>query len=154
MSIEVKRGSDSNQWHPHAHAAWLCPGEPNQHALRAEWEEVTRDSFSVDVRPFHHVTANETPTADLLAADFAEVFKYALKFSTMDLSDNVHAFDLLRGRRLISAFGVLYGVPEPTDLADDPIDDADLPFIEHFYKYFNGEYQPVLQPLTATVLQP
>ena len=43
--------SEANGWHPHVHAIWLATEQPDMHALRAEWKEITLDSFMVDVRP-------------------------------------------------------------------------------------------------------
>ena len=57
---------------------------------------------------------------------FLETFKYALKFSDLELSDNLHAYKTLKGKRLINSFGALRGVEVPEELTDDDLDD-DLP---------------------------
>lgn len=126
-SIEVKRGENSGQWHPHAHMVWLCHEEPDQLKLASEWKAWTNDSFIVDVRPFHD-------QSDVVSG-FLEVFKYALKFSELPLEDNWAAFSALAGKRLVDSFGVLRGVEVPDDLTDEPLDD--LPFIELFYRWFD-----------------
>jgi len=125
FSIEFKRGKNSGQWHPHAHMVWLCHEEPDQAKLSEEWHTWTRDSFIVDVRPFHDQQD--------VASGFAEVFKYALKFTELPLDDNWHAFETLSGRRLVDSFGLLRGVEVPENFADEPLDD--LPYIELFYKF-------------------
>lgn len=130
-SIEVKRGANSGQWHPHAHMVWLCEAAPDPVELSREWQGWTRDSFVVDVRPFYD--------QGNVASGFVEVFKYALKFSDLALPDNWEAFELLRGKRLIDAFGVLRGVTVPQELADAPLDD-ELPFWELLYQYTAGGY--------------
>ena len=140
-SVEVKRGSGSGKWHPHLHAVWLCDSMPSAAAISAEWREITGDSHQVDVRPFNFVRDGLPATADNVAADFSEVFKYALKFSSMDLGDNLHAFQRLFGKRMIRAHGVLHGIEAPDDLTDDPLDVEDLPYLTHFFRYSAGQYR-------------
>lgn len=129
-SIEAKRGENSGLWHPHTHMIWLCYEEPDQAKLSAEWAAWTGDSFIVDVRPFHD--QND------LTRGFAEVFKYALKFSELPPVDNWEAFLILSGKRLVDSFGVLRGVEVPESLADEPLDG--LPYIEWFYQWMNRGY--------------
>ena len=126
-SIEFKRGKNSGLWHPHVHMVWLCHESPDQRKLSEEWQKLTVDSFIVDVRPFHN--QND------VVSGFMEVFKYALKFSELSLSDNWHAFEVLSRQRLVDSFGLLRGVDVPDDLTDEPLDD--LPFIDLFYQFFD-----------------
>ena len=140
-SFEIKRGDGSDQWHPHFHDAWMCDTEPDEDALRDEWRELTGDSHIVNVTPFHYVRDGQHATAGNVARDFCEVFKYALKFSELELADNWHAAQQLHGARLVRSFGALFGVKVPEDLTDDPLDDDDLPYVELFYRFVNGAYQ-------------
>lgn len=126
-SYELKRGQGSGQWHPHVHAIMLANEPPSARTLSAEWHEITGDSFIVDVRPIEE---------DDLAGGFAEVFKYAVKFSDMDPADTVHAFRELRGCRLIDSAGCFRGVEIPAALADEPLDD--LPFVALLYRFIRG----------------
>lgn len=141
-SVEVKRGEGTRggKWHPHIHAVWLCDGVPDESSLSREWRNITGDSHQVNVRPFNFVRAGLAPTEQLVAADFAEVFKYALKFSSMTPADNLEAFRRLFGKRLIRAHGILYGIEAPDDLTDDPLDVDDLPFVTHIFRYSDGAY--------------
>jgi hypothetical protein len=125
-SIEAKRGKNSGLWHPHVHMVWLCHEAPYQAKLSAEWREFTGDSFIVDVRPFYD--QND------VVSGFAEVFKYALKFSDLSLYDNWEAFLVLGKKRLVDSFGLLRGVEVPEELTDELLDD--LPYIELFYQWF------------------
>ena len=118
-------------WHPHVHAIWLCDQEPDMYALRSEWEAITGDSFMVDVRP---MTEDETG----FASSFMEVFKYAVKFSDLDPADTLHAWQNLRGRRLLGSFGCFRGVQVPEALEDELLDD--LPFVWLLYRYQRGDY--------------
>ncbi len=140
-SFEIKRGRISEEWHPHFHDAWMCDVAPDESALSAEWKEITGDSHVVNVTPFHYVQAGEPATAETVARDFSEVFKYALKFSELSFEDNWHAAQQLYGRRLVRSFGALFGVKMPEDLLDDPMEAADLPYVELFYRFIGGAYE-------------
>lgn len=129
-SIEIKRGSGSGLWHVHSHAVWLCEVAPDPIQLALEWKEVTGDSHIVDVRPF---TGN---TLEDYLQGFMEVFKYAVKFSSMELTDNWEAFKLLSGRRLVNSFGSFRGVVVPESMTDEALED--LPYIESVYRYLEG----------------
>ena len=111
-SYEAKRGANSGEWHPHIHALALCRGEVNPFDLSEQWRGITGDSFMVDVRPL---------TADQTGA-FCEVFKYALKFGDLPLTDNFSAWQILQGRRLVASSGVLRGI-DPGDSLMDPEED-------------------------------
>jgi len=116
-----------NGWHPHVHAVWLCREAPDMFKLREEWKGITDDSFMCDVRP--------VDDADPVAA-FCEVFKYALKFSSLADADRLQAYLTLKGKRLQDSFGELRGLKvEPLD-SDELLDD--LPYIERLYKFIVG----------------
>ena len=129
-SIEAKRGKGSGLWHPHAHAVWLCYEAPDASKLAQEWHGWTGDSYIVDVRPFHD--QND------VAGGFAEVFKYALKFSDLPLDDNWQAFLELSNRRLVDSFGLLRGVEVPEELTDEPLEG--LPYIDYLFRWFSSGY--------------
>jgi hypothetical protein len=94
-SYEVKRGDNSGQWHPHLHMIALAEVEPSQERLSREWHQITGDSFIVDVRPIVGDPAE----------GFMEVFKYAVKFSDQPVADTWHAFQTLKGKRLLALLG-------------------------------------------------
>lgn len=126
-SYEVKRGEGSQLWHPHLHMVALATEKPDAFALSAEWHAITGDSFIVDVRPIDIVNP---------ASGFAEVFKYALKFSDMSLEDSYRVFLILRTRRLVGSAGLFRGIEIPEQLTDEPLDD--LPYSELLYPYIRG----------------
>jgi len=114
-------------WHPHVHAIWLCREKPDMHKLRDEWFAITGDSFMVDVTP--------VDMTDPIGG-FLEVFKYALKFSDLDDSSRLHAYQTLKGKRLQDSFGDLRGLDvEPSD-SDDLLED--LPYIQRIYQFVPG----------------
>jgi len=129
-SYEVKKGKNSGLWHPHLHAVWLCYEEPRLKDLKEEWQEVTGDSFIVDIRPFHD--------QENVATGFLEVFKYAVKFSDMLPADTWHAFETLKGHRLVASFGLFRGVKVPDTMTDDDLPE-DLPYIEMLYHFTRGK---------------
>lgn len=111
-------------WHPHIHILVLAVDPPAQRDLRAEWEQITGDSFMCDVRPI------EDPVSG-----FCEVFKYAVKFSELAPDLNWHAFRVLAGRRLLTSFGCFRGVVIPEELLDELSDLDVLPYVEILYRY-------------------
>ena len=115
-------------WHPHVHIIALCEVPPDSTLLALEWKKATKDSYIVDVRP---VGNPEEPVKG-----FAEVFKYALKFSDLTPQQNIEAALLLNKRRLLFSFGVFRGVVVPESLLDEPLED--LPFIDLIYRYLDG----------------
>lgn len=137
FSIEVT--NTGKEWHPHVHAIWLAEKQPDMFALRAEWEQITGDSFMCDVRPIEKI---ENPEADIdpHAAGFAEVFKYAMKPSELGPARMIEAYPILKGKRLIGSFGAFRGVPESKDLADDLTGLDDLPYVEFLLHYISGRY--------------
>lgn len=126
-SYEVKRGTGSGEWHPHLHMVALGRDAPDQAQLAREWQSITGDSFIVDVRPIDQADP---------ASGFLEVFKYALKFSTMAPADTYEAFRVLTGRRLVGSAGCFLGVEVPEQLTDEPLEG--LPFTELFFRYLAG----------------
>nr|CRY94991.1 hypothetical protein [uncultured prokaryote] len=133
--------SEANGWHPHVHAIYLAKEQPSQAALRSEWENITVDSFMVDVRP---ITADESAPADVdpHAKGFAEVFKYALKAAELPASKLIESYMVLRGKRLVRAFGKFFGVVEPdNDDLGDELPASDLPYIDLLWRYSGGRYE-------------
>ena len=125
-SYEIKRGSGSGVWHPHLHMIALAECEPSAELLSREWHEITGDSFIVDVRPI---------SQDDPVSGFIEVFKYAVKFSDQEPADTVHAWETLRGKRLLASAGCFRGVEVPDELTDDCADVEGLPFMDMLYRF-------------------
>ena len=130
-SYEVKRGQGSGVWHPHLHMIALAEVQPNQKQLADEWHQITGDSFIVDVRPI---------SQDDPVSGFIEVFKYAVKFSDQEPEDTVHAWETLRGKRLLASSGCFRGVVVPDDLMDDASDVQGLPFMDMLYRFTRAGY--------------
>lgn len=127
-SIEIKRGKNSGLWHPHVHMIWLCEAPPSASQLSREWLAITGDSYIVDVREFY---------GESVVDGFLEVFKYALKFSDMELADNWEAYQLLKEKRLVDNFGLLRGVKVPEELTDEDIDE-DFVYMLYYFARSSG----------------
>ena len=136
-SYEVKRGANSKLWHPHLHSIVLtdCDNPIDQAELAKEWFSLTGDSFVVDVRP---IAEDELQ----LVGGFAEVFKYAVKFSSMAPADTLDCWRMLRRRRLVQSFGLFRGVEIPEDLTDAKLDG---PFEDYLYRFCFTEKRYKLQ---------
>ena len=119
----------TKEWHPHIHMFALLDDWMDQEQMSKTWHEITGDSFIVDIRK----VKKEKDFGYSKAA--AEVCKYALKFSELSLENTWEAFKVLKGKRLSGAFGSLYGVKIPENLADDMPDEKDLPYLEMLYKF-------------------
>ena len=122
-SIEVKKGENSNEWHPHANLLLLSEDRILESEIKAEWKSITKDSKIA----YCQVKNDDDKTV------FVEIFKYALKFSEMDFDDNFTAWDSLKGRRLMGTFGDFRGLD--IEKEDTEIALKDEPYIELFYKY-------------------
>lgn len=120
-----------NGWHPHAHIMCLHSETFDYKALKAEWLEITGDSHVLNVTAAKHPKEPEL--------DFLEVFKYAVKFSDLSPEDNIRAWEILQGRRLLFSGGAFRGVVVPDDLADEELDS--LPYVELLYSYMLGGYK-------------
>ncbi len=130
-SIEVKRGKNSRNWHPHTNFLLLSEIDIKKEDLIKEWHSITGDSFIVHCE---EVSSNQDRREALV-----EIFKYAMKFSEMEFSDNLFAWETLKGRRLTGSFGQFRGL--------DVEDDGDLmpegEYEEIFYRFFDDKYKKV-----------
>lgn len=133
-AFEVKRGSGSGLWHPHLHMWALVPEGTDllqfRRELSAEWQRLTVDSCNVDVRPI------DTGTDEAFLGSICEVLRYALKFGEMTIPDQVTAYRVLRGWRLVRDFGLLHGVTVSDDLTDSIEEALELePYLDLIYRY-------------------
>ena len=128
-SYEFTYNHRCREYHPHIHLIVLVNGRIHQLRLVEEWRGIAQDSFIVDARPF------TTPDKPLKA--FQEVFKYALKFSSMPIAVNHQAAELLKGSRLLVPFGDFWGLKVPEKLTDDPLEQD---YVEYLYEWVTNQY--------------
>lgn len=123
--------------------------------LSQEYLKISGDSFIVDVRridiaDFSTLDQGElsdftegegSPDQLKLVKALCEVFKYALKFSEMTVEDQVHAYGVLKGRRLIFSYGCLRGVKVPDNLVDKAKSELEVgPYVYELYKSYKEGY--------------
>ena len=132
-SYENTYNEKTGEWHPHVHMFALLDTWIDQEHLSETWHEITGDSFIVDIR---RVKKDKQYGYSNAAA---EVCKYALKFGDLTVENTWEAFKVLKGKRLSGAFGSLYGVKIPENLADDMPDEKDLPYLEMLYRFVFGK---------------
>lgn len=115
-------------WHPHAHLMVLHEESFDYSRLQEEWKQITGDSHVLRVDAAHR--------PDDPAEDFLEIFKYAVKFSDLSPEENLEAYEVLAGSRLLFSAGLFRGVKVSKSLLDEkePLDG--LPFIDKLYKFF------------------
>lgn len=139
----VETTNKGKGWHVHLHAVLLLDDFIDREALSREWHRITGDSTVLDVRRLargvSEMTDNQGQITPKIAEAFCEVFKYALKFSDLTYQDNVTAFEVMRGKRLLGSFGVFRGVQVPDSLLDDPL--QGLPYLEMIYRFDGNTYQ-------------
>lgn len=128
-------------WHPHLHAVLLLDDWIDRTALVDEWRAITGDSQVLWIERIGKGLGDLSIAGKLNAAlgnAFAEVAKYAIKFSDLSVADTFTAWCNLKRRRLQGSFGVLRGVKVPESLLDDPL--SDEPYFDLIYRYVAGAY--------------
>lgn len=162
-SIEFTKSEKG--WHPHMHMLWAMPkgtppirwGEGSQLAL--DWLAATGDSFIVHAERIEAAAvgdASASPAAvaaanDPLVAALCEVLKYAVKFGDLELADNYHAWQVLRGKRLTRSYGCFFGLEVPEQLDDDPLDG---PYLDWLFRYAGSKRYILQNPGVGTTLAP
>lgn len=144
--------SDDGEYHPHMHMIALVPKGVFIYQKRIikkkavsvavdlwsglveDWQEITGDSKIVDVRKIE----NEEDQISALV----ETFKYALKFSEMDVETQVACYLVLKSRRMIGSMGALFGVKLPENLNDELLPGEEK-YVDLVYQYsgLNFGYQ-------------
>nr|CRY96508.1 hypothetical protein [uncultured prokaryote] len=165
-AIEFTKGQDG--WHPHLHMIWAMPkgatpvryGRESQ--LGMDWLAATGDSFIVHAKRIEEAAgegtrSREGSTAadaanDPLISALCETLKYAVKFSDLDLADNLHAWQVLKGKRLTRSYGCFFGLEVP----DEPLDDQELdgPYIDMLYRFMGARGYILQAPDAERTLTP
>jgi plasmid rolling circle replication initiator protein Rep len=133
-SIEVKRGKNSGDWHPHTNFVLLSEDDIKKEELINEWRSITGNSFIVH--------CEKVASRQDIIKVLVEIFKYAMKFSEMEFSDNLFAWETLKGRRLTGSFGQFRGLDVEDDDDGDHVPDG-TEYEEIFYRFFDDKYKKI-----------
>lgn len=127
-----------------------------QRRLSEEYKDISGDSYIVDVRrieikdldsfvnddPVASSSGGLEPDYHSVAKALCEVFKYALKFSEMTHEDQIHAYKVLKGKRLIFSYGCLRGVNVSDNLVDSAQEELEIgPYVYELYTFAVDSYQ-------------
>jgi len=124
-SLEVKKGKNSNEWHPHFHTIVVTKkGEyvKDYYWLRDAWKEITEDNGSV------YIKGIGSDRQDIIKG-VIEVIKYIIKpeksifENVMDLKE---IYTVLNGKRQINTFGLLRTKDSDVDKEMDSIEEKKL----------------------------
>ena len=132
-SYEIKRGKNSGEWHPHLHAIMLTSERIDFSAIRAQWKEITGDSFEIHVNEFY---GNDTE--EKLIVPFLEVFKYAMKLQDLSDADRLECYKVFFSRNLVNSFGDFRGFKEPESLLDEVSKD-DMFYMDLIMQYTDNK---------------
>lgn len=131
-TYEITYNNETGEFHPHIHIIAVIDEYIEQTAMSQEWFDITGDSFIVDIRKVRKENGNYNKS-------FCELFKYALKFSSMpyDVIWDIHEkLAPNRKPRISGSFGSFYGVKIPesdTDELEDYLEDE--AYFELLYQF-------------------
>ena len=138
--------SEGKGYHPHCHMIAMIAKGQFEYAERwdqkakknvkvplelwaglvEDWQSITGDSFIVDVRLIDD-------EKDQMSA-LVECFKYALKFSDMDVNTQLDCYIALKGRRMLDSMGCLRGIKFPDGLTDELLPGEEK-YVDIVYRY-------------------
>lgn len=134
-SLEVKRGKNSKNWHPHYHCLTMQNTyNKDFNWLRDSWERFTWQTAGNDYKEYEKLSRKEKDkhklgsvwlkeiNQDNLLVGVVETLKYIMKpemslFKSRD--DLTEAWELLKGKRQVNTWGLLRGLNK---LVDDDIE--------------------------------
>ena len=110
---------------------WLCSGDSYILDVRGiDLSNVSRPAGD-DLEP-------DQVSFDSLVSALCEVFKYSLKFSSLEPDDRIHAYRTLKGRRLLFSYGCMRGVEIDESLLDNPNADLEIgPYVIEMLRFIN-----------------
>lgn len=117
-SIEIKKGND-DKWHVHMHMLLITDKTFNKDYdfLKYRWKSVTDEKGSVFIKQAKNYKV------------ILEVVKYITNIEKLNLDDLADIYLNVKGRRLISTFGILRGIDKDVEFDLDSDVDEDINFI-------------------------
>ncbi len=131
-STEATRGANSGEWHWHAHMVWIGEERPSWLNLKAEWEDVTGDSFIVHVAELKASQRRrrhpDLPIDEMgLAKELCEVCKYALKPQELQAADAWTVQASTVHRHFTRSYGSLRFTAQETEQIETENEEPALP---------------------------
>jgi len=114
--------------------------------LSLEWRKFTGDSFIVDAQIMDAGASTDTGTSidtERLQKGLLEALKYPFKFSELPFDKLFHAWQVLKGRQMLTKWGDFRNIQLPDSLLDPVPTSLDIPFVEHCFRFENGLYREV-----------
>lgn len=128
---------------------WMCSGDSYiVDVRRIDLSEVSRPADDdLDV-------SADQKDGDPLISALCEVFKYALKFSSLEPEDQVHAYRTLKGRRLLFSYGCMRGVQIDESLLDSAREELETgPYVIEMLNFVNRYCYELDQVLSGRELE-
>ena len=141
-SVEVTHNPKSGR-HPHIHML-VCTdkeisieysqklGAYSNRELQKEWYKITKDSYSVGIRKV------EVNKDNYSRKGIGEVFKYAVKFSKLDIPQLSEVIEIqqIKKYRFFATYGIFRGwkIDKPDIINNDN-------FIEKTFEYYKGGFE-------------
>lgn len=141
-SVEVTY-SEKSGWHPHIHMLVCTDREIpiewsgklttySNRELQKEWYKITGDSYSVAIRKV------EVNKDNYSRKGIGEVFKYAVKFSKLDIPQLSEVIEIqqIKKYRFFATYGIFRGWKiKKTDIMDN------ARFVERSFEYYENGFE-------------
>ncbi len=143
-SFEVTK--TSNGWNVHINI--LACTDVNISGIYKKGKTFVHDDIMIDWAKYtdnksfvHSINRIDTSTDAALIKNLLEVFKYSLKFQSLENKDLLEVYKHTYRKRLLGAFGCLYGLRvDKVELSGDDVLDDDFLEIIFRYDYKNKKY--------------
>jgi hypothetical protein len=109
-NVEIERGQNSGEWHPHLHVLVLHTGVLDKAKLSDEWADITGDSYQIEVTSFPRPKRIDE---DFLDSVIKRVLRYTVDLKVLTPIDAWEVHDKLRRVKLTRPFGDLIGFERP-----------------------------------------
>jgi len=104
--------------------------------IMRDWKKYTDNNSFI-----HSINKIDTSSDESIIKNLLEVFKYSLKFQSLENKDLLEVYKHTYRKRLLGAFGSLYGIKvQDVELNEDDVLDNDFLEIIFRYDYIKQEY--------------
>lgn len=109
----------------------------------SQHKEIMRDwqKYTDNKSFMHSINKIDISTEDKLIKNLLEIFKYSLKFQDLSNEDLLEVYEKTHNKRLLGAFGSLYGIKTNVDLEGEEILGDKYLEIVYTYNYETRKYK-------------